>query len=55
MKSLRKIVKSIFYKYYHINPRTEQGLQYACNGRIVRSLTEDKKKYCAAYVLDGMK
>lgn len=55
MKFLKKVVKKMFYRYYHICPKNTQDLQYECDGRIVRSLAEDNKKYCAAYLLNGMR
>lgn len=54
MNSLKKLVKSIFYKHYHITPSSEQTLLYECDGRIIRSLKEETKKYCAAYVLQNL-
>lgn len=55
MGILKRVVKTMFYKYYHICPQITQDLQYECDGRIVRSLAKDNKKYCAAYLLDGMR
>lgn len=55
MKILKKVIKTIFYKHYRICPTSSQDLQYECDGRIVRSLAEDNKKYCATYLLNGMR
>ncbi len=55
MKALKKITKTIFYKHYGIKPLEKQEeLSYACEGRIVRSLTDSKKKVCGAYILNGI-
>lgn len=57
VKVLRAIVKNIFYKHYQIKPVEVDNdeLSYACNGRIIRSLTTTKKEFCATYILNGLK
>lgn len=55
MKVLKMVIKLMFYKHYHICPKNTQDLKYECDGRIVRSLAEDNKRYCAAYLLNGMR
>lgn len=58
MKTLKKLTKKIFYKIYQITPADGgdiEELSFVCDGRIVRSLSESKKKVCGTYVLRGMK
>lgn len=57
MKTLRKFTKIIFYKFYQINPADYgniEELSFVCDGRIVRSLSESKKKVCGTYILNGV-
>lgn len=56
MKILKKIVKAYFYRYYNIKPEqdTSEKLSFACEGRIVRSLTKSKKNVSGAYILNGI-
>lgn len=57
MKILKRITKKIFYKIYQINPADDgdlEGLFFVCEGRIVRSLSESKKKVCGTYILHGL-
>lgn len=57
MKTLKKLVKKAFYKFYRINPAdysNVEELSFGCNGRVVRSLSESKKKVCGTYILNGV-
>lgn len=57
MKALKKLTKIIFYKHYGIKPlekEIQEELSFACEGRIIRSLTDSKKKVCGAYILKGI-
>ena len=57
VKTLKKIVKAYFYRYYNIKPFEQDAsekLSFACEGRIVRSLTNSKKKVSGAYILNGI-
>lgn len=53
MNSLKKIARHLFYKLYNINPY-EGELSYECDGRIIRSLSDTKKKVCGTYILSGI-
>lgn len=55
MKILRKVVKNLFYRYYHICPKDYQDFEYGYDGRVVGTLSENKKRYCAIYLFKGMK
>lgn len=58
MKILKRITKNIFYRVYQITPNNEKNvgdLSFACDGRIIRSLSESKKKACGTYILNGIK
>ena len=56
MKFLKKITKKIFNNIYNINPNDNTSdLLFACEGRIIRSLSETKKKACGTYALNGIK
>lgn len=57
MKFLKKITKKLFYIYFNIEPSDNESpkdLTFACNGRIVRSLSNKKKKVCGIYILIGL-
>lgn len=57
MKTLKKLTKIIFYKHYGIRPLEKEipeELSFACDGRIIRSLTDSKKRVCGAYILNGI-
>ncbi|GAA6410239.1 hypothetical protein K040078D81_43560 [Blautia hominis] len=57
MKILKSVIKLLFYKYYQIKPLEQSEdveLSFACDGRIVRSLTDSKKKVCGTYILNGV-
>lgn len=57
MKNIKIIITKIFNKRYKIDETINSHFTYACEGRIIRSFGDQipKKKYCAAYVLDGLK
>lgn len=54
MNSLIKFTRIIFNKFYQIEPY-KSDLLYECDGRIIRSLSDSKKKVCGAYIFDGLK
>lgn len=57
MKLLMAIVNIVFNKKYKIQDSQENNFIYACDGRIIRSFSNDtpKKSYCATYILEGVK
>lgn len=57
MKTLKKFVKKVFIYCFQIEPIDDakrNDLTYACDGRIVRSLSDSKKEVCAVYILGGI-
>lgn len=57
MKFIKRVVKSLFYRVYDIDVsdfKQDDEISFACDGRIVRSLSESKKQVCGAYVLNGL-
>lgn len=57
MKILKRITKRIFYYYFNIDPSDNEApkdLTFACDGRIIRSLSSNKKKVYGVYILNGL-
>lgn len=54
MRFLKNFVRTIFNRYYHITKLEIGDLRYACDGRIIRSLSQEKKISCAAYIFSGL-
>lgn len=55
MRFLKRMIKTIFYNYYGVEPLKKDNLHSACEGRIIRSLSGKKQKYYAVNILSGLK
>ncbi|WP_158024878.1 hypothetical protein [Anaerostipes sp. 494a] len=55
MRFLKRMIKTIFYNYYGVEPLKKDNLYSACEGRIIRSLSGKKQKYYAVNILSGLK
>lgn len=57
MRTLKKYVKKFFDLCFQIDPidkSNSNDLTYACDGRIVRSLSDTKKQACGVNILEGL-